>query len=193
MKTTARVGVAVTVGLLACAAPVLTQSAPGTAKFGRFGLDLTSQKQAVKPGDDFWRYANGAWDARTEIAPDRPSAGVGVTVAEEAEVNVRGILDEMGRNPGQYGASGRQIGDFYASWMDVEGIEARGTAPLKPYLDRIAAAKDQAALQVLFASPRLCVASGPRHHPQPVQPDAVHGRRRPGRARHAARQLFASR
>ena len=153
MKTTARVGVAVTVGLLACAAPVLTQSAPGTAKFGRFGLDLTSQKQAVKPGDDFWTYANGAWDARTEIAPDRPSAGVGVTVAEEAEVNVRGILDEMGRNPGQYGASGRQIGDFYASWMDVEGIEARGTAPLKPYLDRIAAAKDQAALQVLFASP----------------------------------------
>ena len=153
MKTTARVGVAVTVGLLACAVPVLTQSAPGTAKFGRFGLDLTSQKQAVKPGDDFWTYANGAWDARTEIAPDRPSAGVGVTVAEEAEVNVRGILDEMGRNPGQYGASGRQIGDFYASWMDVEGIEARGTAPLKPYLDRIAAAKDQAALQVLFASP----------------------------------------
>ena len=153
MKTTARVGVAVTVGLLACAAPVLTQSAPGTAKFGRFGLDLTSQKQGVKPGDDFWTYANGAWDARTEIAPDRPSAGVGVTVAEEAEVNVRGILDEMGKNPGQYGASGRQIGDFYASWMDVEGIEARGTAPLKPYLDRIAAAKDQAALQVLFASP----------------------------------------
>ena len=153
MKTTARVGVAVTVGLLACAAPVLTQSAPGTAKFGRFGLDLTSQKQGVKPGDDFWTYANGAWDARTEIAPGRPSAGVGVTVAEEAEVNVRGILDEMGKNPGQYGASGRQIGDFYASWMDVEGIEARGTAPLKPYLDRIAAAKDQAALQVLFASP----------------------------------------
>ena len=35
----------------------------------------------------------------------------------------------------------------------MEGIEARGTAPLKPYLDRIAAAKDQAALQVLFASP----------------------------------------
>ena len=84
MKTTARVGVAVTVGLLACAVPVLTQSAPGTAKFGRFGLDLTSQKQGVKPGDDFWTYANGAWDARTEIAPDRPSAGVGVTVAEEA-------------------------------------------------------------------------------------------------------------
>ena len=76
-----------------------------------------------------------------------------MTVVDEAEVNVRGILDEMGKNPRQYGASGRQIGDFYASWMDVEGIEARGTGPLKPYLDRITAAKDQAAIQVLFASP----------------------------------------
>jgi putative endopeptidase len=153
MKTRARIGVAVSVGLLACGVPVLTQPAPGTPKFGRFGLDLTSQKQGVKPGDDFWTYANGAWDARTEIAPDRPSAGVALAVVDEAEMNVRGILDEMGKNPGQYGAAGRQIGDFYASWMDVEGIEARGTAPLKPYLDRIAAAKDQAALQVLFASP----------------------------------------
>jgi len=143
----------VSVGLLACAVPVLTQTAPGAAKFGRFGLDLTSQKQGVKPGDDFWAYANGAWDARTEIAPDRPTAGVALTLVDEAEVNVRGILDDMGKNPSQYGAAGRQIGDFYASWMDVEGIEARGTAPLKPYLDRIAAAKGQAALQVLFASP----------------------------------------
>jgi endothelin-converting enzyme/putative endopeptidase len=81
----------------------------------------------------------GAWDARTEIAARPSLGGVAVTVVDEAEINVRGILDEMGKNPGQYGAAGRQIGDFYASWMDVEGIEARGTAPLKPYLDRIAA------------------------------------------------------
>jgi endothelin-converting enzyme/putative endopeptidase len=139
--------------VLASAVPAMTQSAPGAPKFGRFGLDLTARKSDVKPGDDFWTYANGAWDARTEIAADRASAGVAVKVVDEAEVSVRGILDEMGKNPAQYGASGRQIGDFYASWMDVEGIEARGTAPLKPYLDRIAAAKDKAALQVLFALP----------------------------------------
>jgi len=147
------VGVAVSAGVLACAAPVLTQSAPGKAKYGAFGIDLTSQMSGVKPGDDFWTFANGAWDARTQIAADRASAGVGVTVTDEAEANVRGILDEMAKNPAQYGASGKQIGDFYASWMDLEGIEARGTTPLKPYLDRIAAARDRAALQVLFASP----------------------------------------
>src|SRR5262249_18993464 len=134
---------------------VSTQSTQGQAKFGRFGIDLTSQKKDVKPGDDFWAYANGAWDGRTDIAPDRSSAGVAVALIDEAEVNVRGILDEMAKDPAHYGAPGRQIGDFYASWMDVEGIEARGTEPLKPYLAKIGAAKDRAALQVLFASPDI--------------------------------------
>src|SRR4029079_15275050 len=91
------VGVAVSAGVLACAAPVLTQSAPGKAKYGAFGIDLTSQMSGVKPGDDFWTFANGAWDARTQIAADRASAGVGVPVTDEAEANVRGILDEMAK------------------------------------------------------------------------------------------------
>jgi len=151
MTSRIRTGVAVGAAFLACAAQVSTQS--GQAKFGRFGIDLTAQKKDVKPGDDFWTYANGAWDARTEIAPDRSSAGVSVALVEGAEANVRDILDEMAKNPAQYGAPGRQIGDFYASWMDVEGIEARGTEPLKPYLARIAAAKDRAALQTMFALP----------------------------------------
>jgi endothelin-converting enzyme/putative endopeptidase len=143
----------VSVGVLACAVPVLTQSAPAKPKYGRFGIDLTSQNPAVKPGDDFWAFANGAWDARTQIAADRASAGNAVNLTEEAEINVRGILDEMARNPAQYGASGKQIGDFYAAWMDVDGIEARGAAALTPYLTRIAAAKDRPALQSLFAAP----------------------------------------
>jgi endothelin-converting enzyme/putative endopeptidase len=60
----------------------------------------------------------------------------------------------MARNPTQFGAKGKQIGDFYASWMDEAGIESRGAAPLKPYLDHIASAKDKAGIQDIFASPR---------------------------------------
>jgi len=146
-------GVAFSVVVLVGAVPVLTQSPPATARFGRFGIDLTSQNASVKPGDDFWAYANGAWDARTQIAADRASAGNSVNLVEEAEANVRGILDEMARNPVQYGASGKQIGDFYASWMNVEGIEARGSTAFAPYLARIAAANDRSALQAIFAAP----------------------------------------
>ncbi|MEO8501282.1 MAG: hypothetical protein ABI565_10230 [Vicinamibacteria bacterium] len=54
-------------------------------RFGAFGLDLTAQKTGIKPGDDFWTFANGASNERTEIAADRTSAGVGVLLVDEAE------------------------------------------------------------------------------------------------------------
>ncbi|MGN7998343.1 M13 family metallopeptidase [Sphingomonas sp. 22176] len=135
---------------LLVAAPALAQT--GKPKYGSFGVDLTAEQAGVKPGDDFWTFANGGWATRTEIAADRTSAGPFVDLALAAENNVRALLDDMAKNPAAYGASGKQIGDYYASWMDEAGIEARGTAPLKPYLGRIAAVQDKGALQVLFAS-----------------------------------------
>ena len=151
IKTLARL--AAGAALIAAAAPAFTQSASGGGpRYGAFGIDLTAQKPSVKPGDDFWAYANGSWADRVQIAPDRASAGFGTQLSIEAEANVRGILDDMAKNPAAYGAAGRQVGDFYASWMDEAGIEARGTAPLQPYLARIAAVKDLAGLQLLFAT-----------------------------------------
>jgi putative endopeptidase len=129
-------GVALVVGVM----PAHAQTAP---KYGAFGIDLTAQKASVKPGDDFWTFANGSWADRVQIAPDRTSAGFGTMLSVEAEANVRDILNGM---------NGTQVGDFYASWMDEAGIEARGAAPLKPYLGRIAAVNDLTGLQVLFAS-----------------------------------------
>ena len=123
-----------------------------TPRYGAFGIDLTAEDKAVKPGDDFWTYANGTWNQRTQIAPDRASAGYGVILSDEAEVNVRKILDDMAANPAQFGATGRQVGDFYASWMNADAIEARGAAPLKPYLARIAAVGNLTDLQILFAT-----------------------------------------
>ena len=136
---------------LALAAPALTQSKTGPV-YGTFGIDRTAADTSVKPGDDFWAYANGGWDKRTEIAADRTSAGVGVKLVDQAELQVRDILADAQRDPASVGPGGKQIGDLYASWMDEAGIEARGTAPLKPYLAKITAANDRAKLQTLFAS-----------------------------------------
>ncbi len=58
----------------------------------------------------------------------------------------------MAKNPGKYGATGKRVGDFYASWMDEAGIEAKGTAPLKPYLAKIDAVSDLKGLQTVFAT-----------------------------------------
>ncbi|QNQ07931.1 M13 family metallopeptidase [Sphingomonas alpina] len=138
---------------IAIAIPALSKdAATKAARYGTFGIDQTARQAGVKPGDDFWTYANGGWAAKTEIPADKGSAGFGSILSDEAEVNVRKILDDMAANPAQYGATGKQVGDFYASWMDTAGIEAKGTAPLKPYLAKIAAVNDLSGLQTLFAT-----------------------------------------
>jgi putative endopeptidase len=75
-----------------------------------------------------------------------------VVISDEAEQHVRDILTDLAANPASFGASGKQIGDLYASWMDQAAIDARGTTSLQPYLAKIAAVQDTAALQTLFAS-----------------------------------------
>ncbi|MBY0582642.1 MAG: M13 family metallopeptidase [Sphingomonas sp.] len=135
----------------AAKAPAATTPA-AKARYGSFGIDLSANDPALKAGDDFWTYANGKWAARTPIPADKSSVGYGNILTDEAEANVRLILDDMAKNPSKYGATGKQVGDFYASWMDEAGIEAKGTKPLQPYLDKIAAVKDLTDLQTLFAS-----------------------------------------
>ena len=136
---------------LAIAIPTIAQVAKAP-RYGTFGIDLSSEDKAVKPGDDFWAYANGAWDKKTVIPADKGGAGYGNILSDEAEANVHTILNDMAANPAQYGATGKQVGDFFASWMDEPGIEAKGAEPLKPYLATIAGVKDLAGLQTLFAT-----------------------------------------
>jgi putative endopeptidase len=147
------------VAALAIAAPSFAQTAtPATAaaqagpRYGTFGVDLTAEDKTVKPGDDFWTFANGNWDKRTQIAADRTSAGYMVTLADQAEGQVRDILSDAARDPNAVGAGGKQIGDLYGSFMDEAAIERAGTTPLKPYFAKIDAANDKTKLQTLFAS-----------------------------------------
>ena len=134
---------------LASAAATQTRTGP---RYGSFGVDLAARDTAVKPGDDFWTFANGGWDRATPIAADRTSAGVGVVLADEAEMQVRRILEDASANPASVGTGARQMGDLYAGFMDTAAIERAGTAPLRPYFAKIDAANDKEKLQELFAS-----------------------------------------
>jgi endothelin-converting enzyme/putative endopeptidase len=138
----------IAVSCLALATPLAAQTAP---KFTPWGIRLSDMDTKVKPGDDFFRYANGHWLDTTQIAPDRTSAGIDVVLSDEAEKQVRDIAEEGESKP--VSPAEKQIGDLYASWMDEAGIEKAGTAPLKPYLARIAALKDKHAVAMLMAEP----------------------------------------
>jgi endothelin-converting enzyme/putative endopeptidase len=159
------------------ATPLLAQSGTPAAaaaaakpRYGDFGIDLSAMDRSVKPGDSFWHYVNGNWDKTTQIDADRTSAGAGVLLVDEAERQVRAIVEDLARDPAKSGAVGRQVGDFYASWMDEPAIEARGTAPLKPYLDRVAAVKTRSALIGLFATQGYTAPVGVGILPDPADP-----------------------
>jgi putative endopeptidase len=113
-------------------------------QFGAFGVETGYADKAVAPGDDFYRYVNGGWVKANTIPADRSRWTEFERLGELSDGNVRKILEESG----QPGASGnaKKVGDFYASYMDEAAIEAKGAAPLRPDLARIAAIATPAQL-----------------------------------------------
>jgi putative endopeptidase len=97
------------------------------------------------PGDDFFAYANGAWLATTEIPADRSSWGAFASMAETSNARIAKLIDEVAADKKAKGDA-RKVADFYRAFMDEAGIEAKGTAPLKPLLAKIDAIKDKAQL-----------------------------------------------
>ena len=132
---------------LAAALPVTAASgAPG-------GPDLAGIDRAVAPGDDFFRYANGAWLAATEIPPDRSSYGAGAIVDERTLQRTVEVI----KNAGSSGDSAK-VSTYYAAYLDEGSIESAGLKPLAPELARIDAIKDRGALaQALGATLRTDV------------------------------------
>ncbi|MFZ9396185.1 MAG: M13 family metallopeptidase [Erythrobacter sp.] len=105
--------------------------------FGAWGYDLTAMDKSVRPGDDFDKFASGAWHARTEIPADQSSAGVGWDLFKVTEGQLRTIIMEA--------PADSQLGALFQSFMDQERVDALGLAPLEPKLAAIRALSDKSA------------------------------------------------
>jgi putative endopeptidase len=99
-------------------------------------IDLAAMDRSVRPGTDFFLFANGSWYKRTEIPADRQATGLFLRLEETVETQTKGLLEEATKAP--EGTELRRIGDYYASYLDEAVIEKRGIAPLVPALARIA-------------------------------------------------------
>jgi putative endopeptidase len=104
--------------------------------YGAWGVDLTARDTAVKPGDDFNRHANGAWEKRTTIPADQASAGVGYDVFNRSQEQLRTLIETAPANT--------QIGGLYKSFTDEARLEQVDDAPLKIDLAKIAALSTKA-------------------------------------------------
>jgi endothelin-converting enzyme/putative endopeptidase len=103
---------------------------------------------AVKPGDDFYRFVNGAWLARTEIPADRGGIGVFSVLADQSNKNVAAIIEEAAKSGAGGSPNARRIADLYNAYMNEAAIEALGMKPLQPHLAEIAAIHNQHDLAI---------------------------------------------
>ena len=133
---------------------IATEQTAGTA----LGIDVAAMDKAIKPGDDFFGYANGNWVKKTEIPADRSNIGGFYIAALETEKRTRGLVDDIIKaKPAATSNEGR-IAAFYQAYTNTAAIDRTGLASIKPDLDRIAAIRDKARLgQVMGANLRADV------------------------------------
>ncbi|MFS0734749.1 M13-type metalloendopeptidase [Microbacterium sp. 1P10UB] len=96
------------------------------------GLALDDLSAEIRPQDDLFRHVNGQWLERTAIPEDKARWGSFHLIAEQAEKDVRAIIEEP--QDAEPGTETRKIGDLYTSFADTAAIEERGATPLEPSL-----------------------------------------------------------
>lgn len=99
------------------------------------GLATEEFSSDIRPQDDLYRHVNGAWIARTEIPGDKARWGSFHLLAEQAEKDVRTIIEES--QGAEAGTLQHKIGELFTSFMDTERINAEGIAPLAETLAEI--------------------------------------------------------
>jgi putative endopeptidase len=150
-----------TAALLAACSPSKPEApaveAPRAA-LGAFGVDTAQMDAAVKPGDDFFEYVNGAWLKTFQMPADKARFGAFDQLAEKSETDIKAIVEELKGSSPAAGTVQQKVSDLYAGWMDQPALEARGLEPLKPLLADIEAiASKQDLLKAMgrpdFAAP----------------------------------------
>ncbi|MFZ1142613.1 MAG: M13 family metallopeptidase [Candidatus Sulfotelmatobacter sp.] len=115
-------------------------------------LDVTSMDRSVDPCVDFFTYSCGGWIRRNPIPPDQSSWDTYSKMQDENLGRLRGILEAASAPDPKRNAVNQKIGDYYASCTDEKAIDPKGTEPLKPSLEQIAAIGSKAEIADVAAA-----------------------------------------
>ncbi len=141
--------------LLACisVAAIAASEAPAKPQYGSWGFDSAGAQMTAKPGDDFFRYANGTWLDKTEIPADKPGYSLRLIMTDTTEARLHALMDAAAAHvTHQPTTLEGKVGAFYKSFSDDAHVEALGFKPIEPELDRVRQAKSADALAGLMGA-----------------------------------------
>ena len=118
-------------------------------------------ESGVRPGDDFYRYANGPWLKAVEVPPGQTGYGTSSLLVVENARRVRALIEVAAHTPTP--GLPQKIGDYYASRFDSAAIDARGLTPLAADLGAIAALQDRQGLSAWLGG-HICLDDGTDSH-----------------------------
>jgi putative endopeptidase len=116
------------------------------------GINLSYIDKSVKPGDNFFDYANGDWLKNARIPADRSNISTFYDVFKATEKHTADLIRNAGAGNPAAGSSARKIADYYAAYMDTAAIDKAALTPLKPELDAIEAIKTHQDLARVLGS-----------------------------------------
>ena len=115
------------------------------------GLNKSDMDLTVQPGNDFYRYAAGGWMDSHPLDAEHPMNGAFVDLDELNQKRIQALINEYASKPQTKGSLGQKIGSIYNMMMDSVRLNKEGYAPLKPYLEQVAAIKNVRQYQLVCA------------------------------------------
>lgn len=115
---------------------------PGTA----LGVRKEWMDTAVKPGDDWYRYANGHWNEATPIPADRSGIGAFWIASENTDKQLATLIDEIEKSSPKAGTDVGKVKAYYDAYMNTQAIDAAGMTPVQPAIARFEAIGDKTEL-----------------------------------------------
>jgi putative endopeptidase len=123
----------------------------GKPQYGTWGFDTAGADLKAKPGDDFFRYANGAWLDRVQIPADKPGYSLRLAMSDLTEQRLHDLMEETSKKAEAKPATIEgKVGAFYKSFMDEARIEKVGASSLKDKLAEVQSVKTREALAALM-------------------------------------------
>lgn len=134
------------------------------------GLDALAAHvdTTVRPGDDFFMYANGKWFNENPIPASETYNGIFQIIQDTVNAQVRNICESAAQlENAEVGSAKQKIGDFFNTGMDSVSLNAAGIEPVKKYLDEIESvtdlkglAREAAFIHLTSSSPLLGIYVG---------------------------------
>ena len=111
-----------TLGPVACK---VGDSEAAAAQGTGLGILPASMDTSVKPGDDFYAYANGAWMRDTEIPADRSNIGGFWIADQQTEKNLEALVAELEESEPEAGTDAARVKAYYDAFLNTATSASR--------------------------------------------------------------------